>query len=264
MANINTSTQSFQTSLESFLTASPYTAAVDYKKLRFIYRMLEYSSNKSRRSLSELEVLEVACGRGGITLPLVSLGCQVRAFDLVPEPVALLRADLQSRNWCNATLGVDNGYTFDFATSFDVVIASEVFEHVLEPEKLAANIRRHMRPGSVLVVTTPNGYGPWEMKNRLNPLVYVARMDCVRRWLGKPPFVRGSGPDHCQFYTRSRLCSYFEALSMRLISSSNSDFLSSLARSLRSRGAIAQLDIKLADCVPAWAASGWYFAFELS
>jgi SAM-dependent methyltransferase len=38
---------------------------------------------------------------------------------------------------------------------FDLIIAEQVFEHVLRPDRAAANVHRMLRPGGVFVITTP-------------------------------------------------------------------------------------------------------------
>jgi SAM-dependent methyltransferase len=38
---------------------------------------------------------------------------------------------------------------------FDVVIAEQVFEHVLRPDRAAANVFQMLRPGGVFVISTP-------------------------------------------------------------------------------------------------------------
>ncbi|HKP47818.1 MAG TPA: class I SAM-dependent methyltransferase, partial [Pyrinomonadaceae bacterium] len=45
------------------------------------------------------------------------------------------------------------------AEHFDVVIASEIIEHVPDPEALVIEIRRVLRPGGMLWATTPNRSG---------------------------------------------------------------------------------------------------------
>ncbi len=42
---------------------------------------------------------------------------------------------------------------------FDVVIASEVFEHVRDPKAMVGEIARVLRPGGLLWATTPHGRG---------------------------------------------------------------------------------------------------------
>lgn len=247
----------------SFVSASPYTAQADIKKLRFILAALDRYVACYQTGFANLQVLEVACGRGGIALPIASLGCQVTAFDIDVEDVQHLQAQVAQRGADNLSVTIDNGYTFDDGRTYDVVVASEVFEHVLEPSRLAENITRRMGEGSFLVVTTPNGYGPWELVGRMNVRAYLSRRNSLRRMLGKTPYVEGNGRDHCQFYTRGRLLRLFSEHCLGLVDSGKSDSFLAILPSLRRNTVLGRLDTKLADILPYWLASGWYFVFQL-
>jgi len=246
--------------LSDFVSASIYTKHVDQKKLRFIFSALTRYAASRGTSLERLRVLEIACGDGGITLPLASLGCRVTAFDIDAEAVGRLRARIDRKEIRNVTLSVDNGFTFDDGHVYDVIIASEVFEHVLEPSRLAENIMRRMMPGSYLVVTTPNGYGPYEMKNRLDIRTHLRKWDSLRRLIGKPPYVKGNGADHCQYYTKEQLLGMFSRFNLKLIDFAKSDSLLTVFGGRNT--VLGKMDIKLADWAPHWLASGWYLVFE--
>ncbi len=252
-----------QSRLSKFISVTPYTDPVDIKKLRFVFSAIEKYVSSKEKEFEKLHILEVACGRGGITFSLASLGCEVTAIDIDGNAVEFLQARMNRGGVGNVTVTVDNGYTFDDGKDYDIVIASEVFEHVLEPSKLAGNITRRMMEGAYLIVTTPNGYGPWELKNRIDIRTHLRKWNALRRLLGKPPYVKGAGSDHCQFYTKGRLLNLFSPFSLRLIGSAKSDSFLTIFPQLRKSALLGNLDIKLADILPYWLACGWYFIFAL-
>lgn len=54
--------------------------------------------------------------------------------------------------------------------TFDTVVASEIIEHVGNPEALVSEAARVLAPGGTLVVTTPNPFCiPWVVKGRKGP-----------------------------------------------------------------------------------------------
>jgi SAM-dependent methyltransferase len=53
-------------------------------------------------------------------------------------------------------------------TSFDVVVAGELLEHLRDPRRLVADARRVLRPGGTFVASVPNAY---RVKNRLRFLL---------------------------------------------------------------------------------------------
>ncbi len=249
--------------LTRFLRASSYTDPVDVKKLTFVLSaVLEYARGRGR-PLDSLHILEAACGTGGITVPLTSLGCRVKAFDIDRAALETLRAEIERKGIGNLTIALADARTFDDGNLYDIVIASEVLEHVLEPALLLANLVKRMSKGSCLIVTTPNGFGPWELKNRLSPVTRLKRWNTLRRVLRRPPYIRGTGVDHCQFFNRRRLTRMFTALGLRVVRAANSDGLMSVIRPLRTNRLTGTLDTRLADLLPFWMASGWYFLLEM-
>ncbi len=251
--------------LNTFIANSLYSATVDKKKLAFIFSAIIDYANKTGKSIKSLHILEVGCGSGGITIPLTTLGCQIRAFDLDRDAIGRIQSIALQNNLQNLVVSVDDGQNFFDDQHYDIVIASEVFEHVMMPELLAESIVKRMLDGGYLIVTTPNGFGPWELFNRINITIYLKKWNFIRRIFRKPLYKKGSGVDHCQFYTQSRLVRLFTAHQLKLVKSANSDFILSIfGRLLKKNPFLGKLDTKVADVLPAWAVSGWYFVFILA
>lgn len=102
------------------------------------------------QAISYQRVLVIGCG-GGDELRLVQSN-QVTAFDLSYNAVAHARYQVPEYHYLQA-----DGMNLPFATgSFDLVLTSEVIEHILEPEKMMREIHRVLVPGGAVVVTTPN------------------------------------------------------------------------------------------------------------
>jgi 2-polyprenyl-3-methyl-5-hydroxy-6-metoxy-1,4-benzoquinol methylase len=231
---------------------------VDLKKLRFLYRHVVAHARRMGRPVGEMSVLELGCGAGGITLPLASLGARVHGVDIDRADMAELTARAGVLGLGTISTTLHDAMAFDDGNRYDVVVASEVFEHVVEPDRLAAVIARHISPGGLLLVTTPNGYGPWEMWNSLK--LAPRRWHWLRRALGKPPH-DGGGREHEQRYTKGRLVGLFRSRGFELSEFANSDFVLTVFRPLRRSSVFGSLDARMGDVVPHWMASGWYMAF---
>jgi len=248
--------------LAAFLEASPYTQPVDLKKLRFVHAALSRQSARLGRPLHELRILEIACGVGGITLPMASLGARVRAIDIDETDVGDLKREAERLSLDNLVVTVGDALLLDETDRYDVVVASEVFEHVPDSDRLAGVIQRHTAPDGILIVTTPNGYGPWEISQGLNPWYAVRRWNWLRKLAGREPYVSGAGRDHCHRFTRNRIVDLFEAHSYQLLDFAKSDFVLTIFYPLRRNRFFGQLDMRMADALPHWMASGWYMLFE--
>jgi len=250
--------------LDTFLSSTNYTRPAEIKKLKFILSAIDRYVSANNKAIENLHILEVGCGRGGITFPLASLSCQVRAFDVDKNVIEYVQSQIDQNRIKNLIVSVDDGYKFDDGQTYDLVVVSEVLQYVLEPSELAANITRRMVEGSCLIVTIPNGYGPWELKNRVSPISYLIRWNWLRHLLGKPPYIKGGGALACQFFTKERLVKLFSRFSLRLIDFAKSDsFLAALGPLYKKSDLLGDIDIKLADLLPYWLASGWYFVFEM-
>ncbi|MFC3124227.1 methyltransferase domain-containing protein [Pseudoroseomonas globiformis] len=113
-------------------------------------------------------MLEIGCGFGfGLDLARRALGWDVQGHD--PSPFAAAGREL---------LGVPIApglFTPDAASpgSQDVVLASEVLEHLHEPASFLATLRGALRPGGVLALTTPDlgAVGPNTPPGLLTPLL---------------------------------------------------------------------------------------------
>ena len=212
-----------------------YTRPVDHKKMAFIDRHLA-----PRRPCS---VFELGCGHGLILQNLRD--CDVVGIEIDKGEAEIARAS-------GIDVRVGHAGRYDAGRKFDVVIASEVIEHMREPQSLLDNAARHRHPGGMLLLTTPNGYGYYELSERhLNPLYLIRTNNVLRRLLGKNPYERGDSFDHCQWFTMGRLLRMAKRAGFSLMERENSDFITG-----------SEFDIQLAAKLPYWLVSGWYFAFR--
>jgi 2-polyprenyl-3-methyl-5-hydroxy-6-metoxy-1,4-benzoquinol methylase len=218
----------------------------------------QYAQAKNK-SIEELEILEFGCGTGGITFPLASLGSHITAFDIDPSAVSIISERIRKEKLNNVVVTQADGHSFDDSKSYDLVIASEVLEHVARPREFLQRINARVNKGSRLVVTIPNGYGPWQIKRRLSIINVLRRNNWLRGVLGKKPYI--TGQDHCQFYTKKRFLKILSEFSFRLIDFGKSDSILAIFETRRGP-LFGKADVWLADFLPWWLASGWYFVFE--
>jgi SAM-dependent methyltransferase len=68
--------------------------------------------------------------------------------------------------------------------AFDLVLCSEVIEHIPDPGRALASIHRILRPGGRLVLSTPHRFSPLELAGRIAFLPGI--VDVVRRIYREP------------------------------------------------------------------------------
>lgn len=111
------------------------------------------------------KLLDVGCEAGHITIQLIDKGAQVTAIDLIPEPIKKLKKELHGRR---ATLLVADATKLPFTDkSFDIVLATEVIEHITHLDKFSAGAARVLKPGGRLLITFPNE----NLRQKLYPIV---------------------------------------------------------------------------------------------
>ena len=104
-------------------------------------------------------VLDAGCGAGQGTAHMAANGAQyVVGVDLSPEAVGYARSRWVVKGAArNLAFGCMNASELGFQDrSFDMVTSIEVIEHLNDPEGYLAEIRRLLRDGGILVLSTPN------------------------------------------------------------------------------------------------------------
>jgi SAM-dependent methyltransferase len=97
------------------------------------------------------KVLEIGSGLGYLTASLHRAGYDARGLELSARAVEAARARFGDHYVVHDISHADPG--FDGA---DVVVMTEVLEHVVDPTALLASIARLLRPGGTALITTPN------------------------------------------------------------------------------------------------------------
>ncbi|MGH3882941.1 MAG: methyltransferase domain-containing protein [Pseudonocardiaceae bacterium] len=99
------------------------------------------------------QLLDVGCGPGTITIDLarrVAPG-KVVGIDNDPAPLGEARAEAQRHGVSNLSFAVTDGYHLDFPDStFDVVHAHQVLQHLAEPVSALREMRRVCTSGGVV------------------------------------------------------------------------------------------------------------------
>jgi 2-polyprenyl-3-methyl-5-hydroxy-6-metoxy-1,4-benzoquinol methylase len=139
-------------------------------------------------------VLDVGCGEGRFAAELARAGADVVGLDVAAEPLRRTRErhpELVDLRHVPAA-GV---WPLEDA-SFDVVWAGEVIEHVADTAGWLSEVRRVLRSGGVLLLSTPDH----------------GRLRMLRWAFGSSAFEAHFDPraDHLRFYTRRALTELLE------------------------------------------------------
>ncbi|TPW19732.1 MAG: methyltransferase type 12 [Elusimicrobia bacterium] len=120
---------------------------------------------RARRLLEELareevgSVADLGCGGGELLSRMAAWKPSLRlcGVDASAAQLAENRRRHPDRDWLEADLDLPPAFLPALTGAFDVVIASEVIEHVELPLELLANARALARPGGRLLLSTQSG-----------------------------------------------------------------------------------------------------------
>jgi 2-polyprenyl-3-methyl-5-hydroxy-6-metoxy-1,4-benzoquinol methylase len=127
-----------------------------------------------------VRVLDIGCGFGESLGYHRMRGCEAHGVEADRN---ILR--VAERHGLNVKVGLFDAAQYEPA-SFDVVTLDQVIEHVSAPAEVFAGVHRVLKPGGILVVSTPNADG------------WGARM-FGRRW------IHWHAPYHLQFFSRASM-----------------------------------------------------------
>lgn len=173
-------------------------------------RMIEPTLDAARRPL---RILDIGCGDGAATAALArrARGHTVIGADWSLQ--ALERARLRGLPVVRATV---DGHGLPFAAdSLDIVVLSEVIEHLVDTDAALDEINRVLRPGGSLLLSTPN-LAAWFNRGLLLAGVQPLFTEVSLRGIYGRPGSEVVG--HLRVFTRRALTGLLRAHGMEIVS----------------------------------------------
>jgi 2-polyprenyl-3-methyl-5-hydroxy-6-metoxy-1,4-benzoquinol methylase len=220
-------------------------------------------------------ILEVGCGTGYmITYPLRMEGYNIEGIDLDSASIEYGRRNFQKNT--PDYLFCMNIKDIDF-TNYDVIIISEVLEHLTDNEvtDILHEIHSRLRPSGMLLATVPNGYGWFECekilwdktglgyilkKIKLSSLIFKLMSFIYNYTATRHPSTLSTSP-HIQRFTLKRISRIIENAGFSIACNRGSTLCAGPVSDLFLTGnkTIMALNVKVGEKLPKFS-SGFYIA----
>ena len=216
-------------------------------------------------------VLDVGCGTGEkLTWPLAKAHPAIRFLGADDDARSIEHA----RRTCLApNLRFIRLAQLQIDERFDLIVASEVLEHVAAPVAFLRDLRSRLAPAGCIVVTVPNGYGPSETASLLETLLALTGFLGIARAAKRRLRNRSGGlppqkdtlavSPHINFFSWREIQRVIAASGLRAIGYRARTLFCGFGFDLLIRGAsAARWNADMADRMPAIFVSGWMFVLE--
>lgn len=244
-----------------------YDRLADRKRLDFITEAV------TQRFSGEVSILDVGCGNGVISRHLGKQGFKVLGIDVSAQTIENARALNAAPNVQFEVLSAEQ--LVAQGQTFDVVICSEVLEHLQQPAALLKVLHQSIKPEGILIVTVPNGSGPRELLVTRPVLKMRERngwawkmITKIKRSMGYSGTTVQSAADnldHIQFFSKRDLDALSAENNFRIVQFGKANFIEDVfpfSFVTKKIPALQWLDCKIADVLPHQFTGGFFSVWE--
>lgn len=243
-----------------------YTRIEDLKRLEFIDSII------SKYDLKKLKVLDVGCGNGNISRYVGAKGHLVTGIDISANAINKAK---ELTNLPNVKFRNIPAEKLDSNDKFDLIICSEVIEHLSIPEQVLTTLKKLLNSNGTLIVTVPNGFGPrevlitkpiqWLKTNKPEILDSLNKIKSKMGFTGQTIQSDADDLTHVQFFTKKSLSKLVSKHGLKLVNFDKSNFIETVFPfSLFTKRSIMlqKLDCKIASILPHYFVSGFMSAWQ--
>lgn len=212
-------------------------------------------------------VLDIGCGTGAnLTAPLALRFPAIQFVGVDSDRVSI---DFAKRENRAANVRYLHEAEANDLGTFDLVIASEVIEHVEDPVAFLGFIRNRLNPGGRVVLTLPNGLGPFEFASLVETAMHLTGIYRILRALKRR--LRGQAQSsapadtlaispHINFLAYGQIRSLIANGGFNIVESRPRTFLCGFGfDQLMKSDRIINWNAAIAERIPAPMVSGWMF-----
>jgi SAM-dependent methyltransferase len=221
-------------------------------------------------------VLDVGCGTGNqLTRPLAERFPTVKFVGLDSD-----RETIEFAREVNILPNLR--FDVDVDGMFDLIVASEVLEHVEDPVEFLRSLRSRLASDAAqIIVTVPNGFGPFELAAAAEKILHGSFLSGVTRsvsgalrtvkhhLVGVPSLEHAhakantlADSPHINFFTRSDISAVARAAGFAIEQEQSRTLACGYGFDRLIKGPLTHWNAKLADVLPPVFSSGWMFLLQ--
>jgi SAM-dependent methyltransferase len=218
----------------------------------------------------DVRILELGCGNGrNVSLPVAEQGFDVTGVDVHGPSIVAARA----RNFLSHARFVRGDFAaFKTDQLYEVVILSDVLEHVHNPKFMLEVALMHLAQNGIILISIPNGYGPAEIERfliRIGLLKPVLRLilgiGAVKRRIMRSPtpvmVPYNEDSPHVQFFSLGSFRQLVGQSGLRIERQMNGYWFGAdlTAYLFRFFPRLVSFNLRVADSLRAQIVSKWHF-----
>lgn len=240
------------------------------KKLVYILSVIKKYAQRLSLSDNTLSLLDFGCGNGVAVsqylIKSIKRGGEYLGVD-IHEP----SLNYAQQNFGDAHANVRFMKHISANYWFDIIVYADILEHLAEPGDILRKHHGMLKDDGCIVGAIPNGYGPFEIEKRIDRCLGLSRLlqllFRIKRFLVGTrhasaemiPYNMASG--HVQFFTKKAFFTLLHNAGFEVVDFMNGAFLGApITERFFLRGEIiTKWNAGVADYLPSWMVSTWYF-----
>lgn len=232
------------------------------KKLKFILEQIDDYKKTHQRIIT---ILDFGCGNGSaVSQYLLNNDTYYYGVEIHKPSLDYARSHYQK----------NNAYFLDHIPEnilFDVIVYSDVLEHLDNPVMLLREHYGILKDEGIIIGIVPNGFGPFEIEKRLDAWFGFSKgLDFISKLKRKIVGAGGKNADtipynadsgHVQYFKKNSLNTILQMAGFHMYLFKKGAFIGAPVseRTVFRCKTIIQANAKIADFLPYWAVSTWYF-----